>query len=118
MNTENLAVFKISHELTINLYQLTKKFPIEEKFGLITQIRRAASSICANLMEGGYRQSKNEYKRFTNISRGSTGELKYHLLLAKDLNYISEKEYESYLKIIDQISKMLYRLTVSFGNSF
>lgn len=110
MNTESLQVFKKSHQLTLDLYQLTSGFPAEEKFGLTSQIRRASSSICANLMEGSHRKSKNEYRRFASMSRGSVGELKYHLLLAKDLKYISSGRYQNQITEINEISKMLYGL--------
>lgn len=113
MNVECLDVYKISHGLTLDLYRLTATFPMEEKFGLVSQIRRASSSICANLMEGSHRESANEYRRFATISRGSIGELKYHLLLGKDLKYFAEDHYEKYRKTIDRISKMLHGLIMS-----
>ncbi len=113
---ENLHVFKKSHALTLELYKLTMDFPSEEKFGLTSQIRRASSSICANLMEGSHRNTQGELGRFAGISRGSVGELKYHLLLAKDLKYVSENNYETYLRDLDGISKMLYGLIESTRN--
>src|SRR3990167_9633929 len=107
---ESLNVFKSTHELTVNLYKLTKQFPTEEKFGLTSQIRRASSSIFANLMEGSHRNNIKEYRQFAGISRGSAGELKYHLLLAKDLAYISTNDYTDYADSVDKISKMLHGL--------
>lgn len=115
IKVENLRVFKKSHELTLDLYKLTSAFPSEEKFGLTSQIRRASSSICANLMEGSHRKSSNEYRRFASISRGSAGELKYHLLLAKDLKYIPEDQYHNNLTAVDDISKMLNGLISSLN---
>lgn len=112
---ENLEVFKKSHRLTLDLYRLTVRFPVEEKFGLTSQIRRASSSICANLMEGSHRKSANEYRRFASISRGSAGELKYYLLLAKDLHYIPEDQYRNNLTAVDDISKMLNGLINSLS---
>ena len=110
---EGLTVFAISHKLTMDLYKLTAKFPTEEKYGLTSQIRRASSSICANLMEGGYRNNTKEFRQFAGISRGSTGELKYHLLLAKDLMYISQNTYQDCFAQIESISKMLHGLIKS-----
>ncbi|GAB6100068.1 four helix bundle protein [Halanaerocella petrolearia] len=104
---ENLSVFKKTHKLTIKLYELTSSFPNKEKFGLTSQIRRAASSINANLMEGSHRSSDKEYKNFVNIAKGSSGELKYHLLLAKDLNYITNQDYLQFKNRINEVSKML-----------
>lgn len=115
-NVENLTVFKKSHQLTLALYNLTKQFPSDEKFGLISQIRRASSSICANLMEGSHRNNSGEYRQFVGISRGSTGELKYHILLAKDLGYITSQEYLNQMKEINDISKMLHGLINSLTN--
>ena len=83
-SVEDLKVFQDSHALTLALYKITKDFPSDERFGLISQIRRASSSICANMIEGSHRNNKNEYRQFVGIARGSVGELKYHLLLAKD----------------------------------
>ena len=117
MNTENLKVFEISHNLTLDLYKLTTQFPSEEKFGLTSQIRRASSSICANLMEGSHRNNTKKYRQFAGISRGSAGELKYHLLLSKDLKYISEDSYKSCLNKTNEISRMLHGLVRSLGDS-
>jgi four helix bundle protein len=114
---ENLDVFKKSHDLTLDLYKLTAQFPPAEKFGLTSQMRRASASICANLMEGSHRNSKKEFRQFAGISRGSVGELKYHLLLAKDLNYIPENYYETCRNDLDRISKMLHGLIGSLERS-
>jgi len=110
---EDLTVFKKSHQITLDLYRLTKQFPSDEKFGLISQIKRASSSICANLIEGSHRNNRAEYRQFSGIARGSAGELKYHLLLAKDLGYISVQNYSELISEIDSISKMLYNLIQS-----
>ncbi len=104
---EDLDVFKETHRLTLDLYQITKSLPREEKFGLVSQIRRASSSVNANLMEGNYRKSNKEYRQFSIIARGSIGELKYHLLLGRDLGYITKEEYLDLRKRADNISKML-----------
>jgi four helix bundle protein len=112
---EDLAVFKKSHGLTLQIYKITNKFPSEEKFGLVQQMRRAASSIPANLMEGSHRSNKGEYRQFAGIARGSAGELKYHLLLAKDLGYLSSDEYDALKSEIDEISKMLRGLVKSLS---
>jgi four helix bundle protein len=109
-SVEDLKVFELAHQLTLQLYRTTESFPGEEKFGLTSQIRRACSSICANLMEGSHRNNRNEYRQFAGIARGSAGELKYHLMLAKDLGYLEEKEYSEIRNQIDTVSKMLYRL--------
>src|SRR3990172_11679310 len=94
---EDLDVFKLSHALALEIFEITKSFPEEEKFGLISQMRRAAYSIPMNLIEGAYRLGSKEYRQFVGIARGSTGEIKYQLLLVKDLKYISEGEYSGLL---------------------
>ena len=114
-SVEDLTVFKRAHALTLGIYKISNKFPNEEKFGLVSQMRRAASSIPTNLMEGGHRSNKGEYRQFVGIARGSAGELKYHLLLAKDLGYLSEQQYETFKVEIDEISKMLSGLVKSLS---
>ena len=113
--TEDLEVFKKAHKLTLKLYKLTENFPKSEQFGLISQIRRAAASICANLMEGSHRHSSKEFRQFVGIANGSAGELKYHILLSKDLGYIEDSAYEEIIKEINQVSKMLRALSRSLG---
>jgi four helix bundle protein len=110
MKTEDLDVFKIGHEASLKIYKATSYYPEEEKFNLISQMRRASSSICMNLMEGSHRITKNEYKHFVSISRGSCGEIKYQLLLSKDLGYIDEKTYQELIELYERISMMLTKL--------
>lgn len=114
---EDLEVFKRSHELTLKLYKITEIFSQNERFGLIPQIRRAASSIGANLMEGGHRLSRKEFRQFTSIAKGSAGELKYHMLLSKDLGYISIDDYNFIINELEEISKMLNGLIRSLSLS-
>ena len=114
---EELEVFKKVHILTLKLYKITASFPQEEKFGLISQIRRASSSVGANLIEGSHRINKKEFRQFVGIARGSIGELKYHLLLAKDLGYIKEDLYRQIKEEINIISKMLYGLIQSLTHT-
>ena len=82
---KELKVWQKSHELTLEIYQLTKIYPDEEKFGLISQMRRAAFSVPSNIVEGHSRRSQKEFKQFLTIARGSVDELNYFLLLSKDL---------------------------------
>ena len=93
-HVEDLDVFKLSHSLCQRTYTLTKKFPPEERFGLIAQMRRSAYSIPMNLIEGSYRLGRREYRQFVGIARGSTGEIMYQLLLSRDLGYISGEEHQ------------------------
>jgi four helix bundle protein len=110
---EELEVFKKSHNLTLNIYKITESFPQTEKFGLVSQMRRESSSICANLLEGSHRLNRKEFRQFAGIAKGSAGELKYHLLLSKDLGYLKEGEYSTLISEIEQISIMLNGLVKS-----
>jgi four helix bundle protein len=114
-SVEDLDVFKMAHELVLRIYKITKKFPEEEKFGLISQMRRAVSSVPMNLMEGGHRLSSKEYRQFAGIANGSIGELKYHLLLSKDLHYISLDDYGELRNTAEEVSKMLMGLIKSLS---
>lgn len=81
----DLKVWQTPHKLVLEIYKITKNFPKEEKFGLIPQIRRSASSIPTNIVEGFKRRSDKEYGYFLNIADSSVEESKYHLILAHDL---------------------------------
>jgi four helix bundle protein len=110
---EELDVFKLSHALVIEIFEITKSFPVEERFGLVSQMRRAAYSIPMNLMEGAHRLGSKEYKQFVSIARGSAGEVKYQLFLAKDLKYISEERYSVLVANYERVSQMLTKLAKS-----
>jgi four helix bundle protein len=116
-SVEELEVFKKGHNLTLDVYKITKKFPAEEKFGLIPQMRRAAASMCTNLMEGSHRLGKKEFRQFVGIAKGSAGELKYHLLLAKDLGYLPENQFATLRSEAEEISKMLNGLAKSLSDT-
>lgn len=112
-SVEELNVFKKIHALVLKIYELTKQFPPEERFGLISQIRRSALSIPSNLIEGANRLNSKEYRQFVGIARGSAAELKYQLLLSRDLEYVSDDVYQSTNSEILDISKMLFGLAKS-----
>lgn len=90
-----LVVWKEAHELVLMIYKTTKTFPREELFGLISQIRRAAVSVAANIVEGQARSSRKEFIQFLHIANGSLVEVEYYLKLAKDLGYVSDDDYIS-----------------------
>lgn len=106
-NFQDLVVWQKSHQLTINIYAVTKTFPKEELYGLVSQIRRSSVSIPSNISEGCGRHSDNELARFMVIASGSASELEYQLLLCKDLNIIPPSIYECLLKDLTEIHKML-----------
>ena len=86
---EQLQACQEAHRLVLMVYQATKGFPGEEKFWLVSQMRRAAVSVPANIAEGFKRRGIQEKMRFYNISEGSLEELKYYFILSKDLGYVS-----------------------------
>jgi len=110
---EELDVFKLSHALTLETFEATKKFPKAERFGIISQMRRAAYSVPVNLMEGAHRLSSKEHRQFVGIARGSAGEMKYLLLLAKDLKYISDETFSNLKTNYERVSQMLTKLAQS-----
>jgi len=114
-SVEDLDVFKLSHELTLKIYKLVNKFPTDERFGLVVQMQRSAYSIPMNLMEGSHRLSKKEYRQFVGIARGSAGEMKYQLLLAKDLGYMTSREYSELRQDYERVSQMLTKLAQSLA---
>ena len=116
-NYRDLSVWERAHKLTLASYTATRCFPSEERFGLTSQIRRSCSSIPANLAEGCGRRSDSEMARFIQIAMGSGAELSYHLLLAKDLGYISAAEYELLKTDINSISRMLMGLAKKLSST-
>jgi four helix bundle protein len=102
-----LKVWEKSHFLALAIYKATIVFPKEEQYGLTSQIRRAASSIPANLAEGCGRNGKQDFIRFCHISMGSASELEYHLLLARDLELLNSLEYEKFAVQVTEIKQML-----------
>lgn len=103
-----IQVWQKSHELTLRLYKITSIFPKEELYGLTSQIRRASISIPANIAEGCGRDTQTELARFVHIASGSASELEYHLLLAHDLGFIANEEYQELEKAISEIKRMLH----------
>lgn len=103
-------VWKLSHELTLEVYDFTKTFPSEEKFQIISQMQRAAYSIPSNFSEGCGRKSDKEFSRFIQICLGSAHELEYFFILSKDLKYIAEDDFDELCNKINHIKKKLYKL--------
>ena len=108
-----LKVWEKAHHLTLEVYRATASFPREETYGLTSQIRRASASIGANPAEGCARNGDTELARFCSIARGSAGELEYHLLLAKDLQFLPESLHERLAADTIEIKRMLTALIQS-----
>jgi len=102
---EDLIVWQKAHRFVLEIYQLTKRFPREETFGLISQLRRSAVSIPANIAEGFKKLGKADKLRFFNIAQGSLEESRYYLILAEDLHYANTKPLKTNL---EEVSKLLH----------
>ncbi len=113
MKFEAMDVFQLGHALTLEVYRQTSFFPDTERFGLISQMRRAAVSICSNLTEGYHRGGKNEFRHFVGIARGSCGELSYQVLLAHDLGYVDETCRRELMEKCERVIRMLNKLATS-----
>ena len=109
-NFHDLVVWKKAHALTLALYLVTRSFPKDELYGIVSQIRRAAASIGANLAEGCGRRADGEFARFVTIAMGSASELTYHLLLARDLKYLKEIDYVRLDEQVAEVRRMLTSL--------
>ena len=107
---KDLRVWLKAHSMTIGIYKATKEFPREELFGITSQMRRAASSIGANIAEGTGRRSDGELTRNLHIARGSAAELEYHLLLARDLDLLSSVKFDLLNGQVDEVQRMLTSL--------
>jgi four helix bundle protein len=106
----NLKVWSKSHKFTLDVYQATRPFPPDERFGLTNQIRRACASIGANLAEGCGRKSDADMGRFVQMAMGSASEVEYHLLLAYDLHFLPAADYERLNAEVTEIKRMLTAL--------
>ena len=104
---KTLRVWEAFHEITLDIYRVTRKFPTEELYGLTSQMRRSAASVPTNIAEGCGRHTDPDLAKFLTIAMGSASELEYQLLLAKDLEYIHQDEYQTILTELIAAKKML-----------
>jgi len=104
---EDLKVWAKAHELAVAIYRTTREFPREELFGLTSQLRRAVSSIGANIAEGCGRRSDGDLTRFLHIARDSAVELENHLLLARDLESLAGNKCDLFVERVDEVQRML-----------
>ena len=101
---KDLLVWQKAHKFVLMVYKLTISFPKEERYGLISQLCRAAISIPANIAEGFVKKGNADKLRFYNIAEGSIHECKYHLILSNDLGYIMNNEAA---ELLEEVSKLL-----------
>lgn len=109
----DLVVRQKSMDLAVTIYKRTKSYPQEEKFGLVSQMRRAATSVPANIAEGHERRTTGEYLNALSVAEGSLAELDTFLILSERLQYLSEQVSETLLDDCVEISKMLNSLIKS-----
>lgn len=105
-----LLVWQRSHALTLEIYRLTADFPSNERFGLTSQMRRAALSVPTNIAEGSKRTGKSDFARFLNIAEGSLVETESLLMVSRDLGFVSRDQSVKHLNEIAQIARMLHSL--------
>ena len=109
---EDLVVWQKSHSLVLKIYRLTQSFPRNELFGLVSQIRRSAVSVPANIAEGFRRKGKADKLRFFNISQASLEETRYYLILTNDLEYADSRQL---LGDLDEVGRILNAYMKSIG---
>jgi four helix bundle protein len=112
-----LDVFKLAHEVTLRIYRLSAQWPIEERYGLTSQMRRSASSINMNLSEGSARRTGKDIRHFVTMALGSSREFSYQAMLARDLGYLDADAFNALFKDCDRIEKMLYKLHASIKSA-
>jgi four helix bundle protein len=109
-NFQKLSVWEKSHTLTLAIYKSTSSFPKEELYGLVSQMRRSASSIPTNIAEGCGQNTQPQFARFLNIAFGSASELEYQIILSKDLEFFDKNTFKELTKNITEIKRMLASL--------
>ena len=112
----DLMVWQKAHELTLETYRLTEKFPRSEQFGMVSQLRRSAASISANIAEGFGRRTTNELLRCLQISCGELEETRYFLILSRDLGYIPADVFETMNVRCDSVGQLINALGRSLKN--
>ncbi|GMQ25478.1 four helix bundle protein [Algoriphagus sp. oki45] len=115
-NYKELNVWKRSIKLCATIYKLTANFPIEERFGLISQMRRASVSVPSNIAEGGGRRKDREFLQFLGVAHGSICELESQLYVSVELEFVDFEQIDSITSEITEIQKMLYALIQKFEN--
>lgn len=110
-----LKVWEKAHRVTLDIYAVSKSFPRDQLYGLISQMRRASASIGANIAEGTCRKGDGEFRRFLHIAAGSASELQYHPLLAHDLHILEAKDYERLSGGVEEVKRMLSSLIRSLN---
>src|SRR6266566_7509248 len=112
-----LKVWQRGHALVLSIYRMTAGFPQAERYGLTSQLRRAALSVPTNIAEGSKRHTNPEYARFLNIAEGSLAETEYLLMVSRDLGYLTAVTTNPALAEAEEIAKMLNSLRDKVGKA-
>ncbi|MFK7953647.1 MAG: four helix bundle protein [Ekhidna sp.] len=112
---KELNVWKKSMDLSYLIYGLTKEFPSDERFGLVSQMRRCSVSIASNIAEGAGRNTNGEFRQFLGIAQGSAFELETQALLSERMGFISEQNSIRIVEDISSISNMIFKLKQSLS---
>jgi four helix bundle protein len=110
-----LTTWQKAYELALEIYKTTRDFPKQEQYGLVSQMRRAAVSVPANIAEGYERQHRREYVQFLTIAKGSLGELETYLLFSKDMSYLSPECFEVLHERRQEVGRLLRGLIKSLS---
>lgn len=113
----DLKVWQRSHALALEVYRLTQSFPSKERFGLTSQLRRAALSVPTNIVEGSKRSSRQDYARFLNVAEGSLAETEYLVIFGRDVGYVSPEAAMHVLAQLAEIAGMLNNLRAKVEES-
>jgi len=109
-NFEKLDVWEKSRKLVVKIYKLTKDFPIDEKYGMVSQMRRAAVSICSNIAEGSGRTTSKDQSRFYTNAYSSLLELLNQVLIAEELGWVNSNEVLAFRKMAEEVSNKINAL--------
>ena len=110
---EKLDAWKLGHELNLRIYKVSGCFPDHERYGLTAQVRRAASSVPANVAEGSAAPSKREFRRYLAIALRSLNEVSHWLIQARDLEYVEQAEWRRLDALRNRTGKVIWRLSKS-----
>jgi len=113
---KKLRAFELADQLTLSVYKTTRAFPAEERFGLISQMRRCAVSVASNIVEGCARNSEADFLRFLDMAYGSVRELEYQISLAARLDYFDKNSAKEIEALCIETAKVLYGLISSLRN--
>ncbi|MFM2307278.1 MAG: hypothetical protein RLZZ367_1947 [Bacteroidota bacterium] len=116
-NYRELKIWQRSINVTVDVYKVTSVFPVDERYGLTSQVRRAVVSVASNIAEGAGRNTNGEFIHFLGISIGSSFEVVTQLIIAKELQLVSEESIEPILRELDELQKMTYGFIETLKNS-